>query len=57
MKLENNKATPAWKFSTQEGLAPVAALNYQMAKKQKKKQTGLSATYYSPISSSITTFS
>ena len=25
MKLENNKATPSWKFSTQEGLALVAA--------------------------------
>ena len=31
-------------------------MNYQMAKKTKKKQTGLSATYYSSISSSITTF-
>ena len=57
MKLENNKAMPSWKFSTQEGLTLVATLNYQMPKKQKKKQTGLSATYYSPIFSSSTTFS
>ena len=27
MKLENNKATSSWKFSTQEGLALVAALS------------------------------
>ena len=27
MKLENNKATPSWKFSTQEGLALVAAFD------------------------------
>ena len=26
MKLENNKATPSWKFSNQDGLALVAAL-------------------------------
>ena len=58
MKLENNKATPSWKFSTQEGLALVAAWSYQIDKKQKQtnKQTGLSATYYNPISSSTTTF-
>ena len=28
-KLENNKETPSWKFSTQEGLALVAALSQQ----------------------------
>ena len=60
MKLENIKATPSWKFSTQKGLAHVATLstrwrNTKQIKKQ--KQTGLSATYCSPISSSIASFS
>ena len=61
MKLENNKATPSWKFSTQEGLALVAALStsdeYTKQINNKNEQTGLSATYYNPISSSITTLS
>ena len=61
MKLENNKATPSWKFSPQEGLALVAPLSTSNElpnrQKNKNKQTGLSATYYSAISSSITTFS
>ena len=38
MKLENNKAMPSWKFSTQEGLTLEATLNYQMPKKQKRNK-------------------
>ena len=52
-KLENNKETPSWKLSTQEGLALVAALSQQDETKT-NTQTGLLATYSSPISSSNT---
>ena len=44
MKLENNKATPSWKFRTQEGGTGTSnclvhkMMNYQTAKKQKRNK-------------------